>query len=96
MEGNIDAMALGQFNRETSCRDLWVLTEYHVQRWSISAEGWEALEYQDSIFELVLGAIRRRFTSATQDNIELNLEFVDLKSPRQVDFSHWASEDVEV
>ena len=82
VQGNIDAVALGNLSREASRRDLWVLIDFHIQRWSLSTEGWEALESQESILEIVLDAVRERFTSAARDNIELNLEFVDLRSTR--------------
>lgn len=48
----------------------------------MSAEGWEELELDEDVAELIRPALRARFASASDDDSELDLELLDLKLPR--------------
>ncbi|KAI0797979.1 hypothetical protein C8Q75DRAFT_801881 [Abortiporus biennis] len=77
--GNINAVALSESGRDATVRDVWVLIDFHLQRWKMSVEGWEELELQEDIFGAVRSALRGRFQSATRNDLELDWEFLDLK-----------------
>lgn len=45
----------------------------------MSAEGWEELELEEDVADLIRPALRARFASASEDDSELDLELLDLK-----------------
>ncbi|CAL1704556.1 unnamed protein product [Somion occarium] len=78
--GNISAVALREHTTEIpSGRDVWALIDFRIQRWTMSAEGWEELELDEDIASLVRPAIRAKFDTAPKDDAELDLELLDLK-----------------
>ncbi|KAI0079884.1 hypothetical protein K474DRAFT_1696036 [Panus rudis PR-1116 ss-1] len=75
--GNISSVALREY--EQGGRDVWALIDFRIQRWTMSADGWEELELDEDIAELVRPAIKEKFESAPKDDSELDLELLDLK-----------------
>ncbi|OCH94941.1 hypothetical protein OBBRIDRAFT_788678 [Obba rivulosa] len=77
--GNVNAVALGETYADASGRDLWALVDNRIQRWNLSVEGWEELLLEEDISAITRTAIRRNFSSAPEDDMDLDLELLDLK-----------------
>ncbi|KAH8107113.1 Non-repetitive/WGA-negative nucleoporin C-terminal-domain-containing protein [Cristinia sonorae] len=77
--GNINAVALQTSEKTSLGRHVWALIDFRIQRWNMSAEGWEELELDDDVAELIRPALRARFSTASEDDSELDLELLDLK-----------------
>ncbi|THH33962.1 hypothetical protein EUX98_g282 [Antrodiella citrinella] len=78
--GNINAVALESPEKTTvHGRYLWALVDFRIQRWNMSAEGWEDLELDENVADRIRPSLRARFSSASEDDSELDLELLDLK-----------------
>lgn len=83
--GNINAIALREHSGAIpSGRDVWALIDYRIQRWTMSAEGWEELELDEDIAALVRPALRGKLDNTPKSDAELDLELLDLKLLRLV------------
>ncbi|TCD68905.1 hypothetical protein EIP91_009455 [Steccherinum ochraceum] len=51
--GNINAVALQTAEKTALGRSVWTLIDFRVQRWNMSAEGWEKLELDEDVAELI-------------------------------------------
>ncbi|CCM02415.1 uncharacterized protein FIBRA_04513 [Fibroporia radiculosa] len=77
--GNINAIALAEPGTDSQGRALWAIINRRIQKWNLSFEGWQELVVDTDIMDDTRQAIRNAFASASPDDIELDLEFVDLK-----------------
>ena len=78
--GNINAIALDERSvASTDRRDVWALIDYRIQRWNMSAEGWEELELDEDVSDHVRPELRKNFDNTPKNDAELDLEFLDLK-----------------
>ena len=79
------AQAIGSYLREAGIkgagRDIWTLIDSRIQRWKMSVEGaWEELVLDQDVSKIIATEVRTRFTRlATQDDADLDLEFLDLQ-----------------
>jgi nuclear pore complex protein Nup133 len=71
--GNVNAVALSP-----STSDLWALVDTRVQKFSMSAEGWEEIIMDEDLAGIVRPAIREKFNSAPDDDRSMDLELLDL------------------
>ncbi|KAI0306443.1 Non-repetitive/WGA-negative nucleoporin C-terminal-domain-containing protein [Multifurca ochricompacta] len=71
--GNITATAIG--TKTNLGTDIWTLVESRVQKWNISAEGWEELALQEDIATVVRPAIQNTLRSPSK---YLDLELLDV------------------
>ncbi|GBE81938.1 hypothetical protein SCP_0403120 [Sparassis crispa] len=98
--GNINSIALGISNKTESARDVWAVIETRVQKWRMHIEGWEELLLDDDLGDAIRTAIREAFVSASQPDMDLDLELLDLKleSPSNLVIlvSYAAQEDDEM
>ena len=80
--GNINAVALEPNDKPTLGRHVWALIDFRIQRWKMSPEGWEELDFDEDLADLIRPALRARFASASEDDSELDLELLDLQFVR--------------
>ena len=77
--GNINAVTLGAQARNTTARDVWAIADMRLQKWSMSVEGWEELLLSEDVSDIIRHGLRETFESASEDDMELDLELLDLK-----------------
>jgi nuclear pore complex protein Nup133 len=80
--GNIAAIALGaKTNRGT---EIWALVESRVQKWNVTAEGWEEFVLQEDIVAILRPTIQNTLRAPSD---YLDLELLDLAVDRSA-FPH--------
>ena len=73
--GNINSIIIKDRPDDMSGKDVWVLIDARIQRWTMSVEGWEELTLDEDI-SLYIGPEVRAWTRTAAD---LDLELLDLK-----------------
>ncbi|KAH9952015.1 hypothetical protein B0H21DRAFT_800355 [Amylocystis lapponica] len=77
--GNINAVTLETQVPGATSRNLWAIADMKLQKWNMSAEGWEELLLAEDVSEITRDALREVFLSASENDMELDLELLDLK-----------------
>ncbi|KAI0341587.1 hypothetical protein BDW22DRAFT_1358408 [Trametopsis cervina] len=93
--GNINAVALSTAELtlavapKAAGRDIWILIDSRLQRWTMSVEsGWEELVLDQDVLGMVAPEVRTRFTPRLPEQYlpELDIEFLDLQIVRPGSF----------
>lgn len=83
--GNVSAVALGG-TTSTGGKEVWALVDTRIQKWNMSAEGWEEVVLDVEVGGLLRASVRDVFEGAPLDDSEMDLELVDIATERSVSF----------